>query len=65
MQIIVNSQHIELTGSSIGHLCHQMQLQPQGIAIAVNGTVVPNHSWDSYCLNPNDQVTIIRATRGG
>jgi sulfur carrier protein len=65
MQIIVNSQQIELTGSSIGHLCQQMQLLPQGIAIAVNGTVVPNNSWGSHSLNPNDQVTIIRATRGG
>lgn len=36
-----------------------------GIAIAVNNTIVPKASWESYLLQPNDHVTIIKATQGG
>ena len=37
----------------------------KGIAVAVNGTVVPKAQWDSYELQPNDKVLVIKATQGG
>ena len=36
-----------------------------GIAVAVNETVVPKTNWDSYLLQPNDKVLVIKATQGG
>ena len=37
----------------------------KGIAVAVNETVVPKTNWDSYLLQPNDKVLVIKATQGG
>ena len=37
----------------------------KGIAVAVNETVVPKAQWDSYKLQPNDKVLVIKATQGG
>ena len=37
----------------------------KGIAVAVNETVVPKAQWESYELQPNDKVLVIKATQGG
>jgi sulfur carrier protein len=37
----------------------------KGIAVAVNETVVPKTQWQSYMLQPNDKVLVIKATQGG
>lgn len=37
----------------------------KGIAVAVNETVVPKTQWDSYELQHNDKVLVIKATQGG
>lgn len=37
----------------------------QGIAVAVNNTVVSKTNWNNYELKENDKITIIRATQGG
>jgi sulfur carrier protein len=37
----------------------------KGIAVAVNESVVPKANWDSYVLQPNDKVLVIKATQGG
>ena len=38
---------------------------PRGLAVAVNETVVPRIEWDAHPLQPNDRLTLIRATQGG
>ena len=38
---------------------------PRGLAVAVNDTVVPRAEWDAHPLQPNDRLTLIRATQGG
>ena len=37
----------------------------KGIAVAVNQAVVPKAQWDSYVLQDNDKVLVIKATQGG
>ncbi len=39
--------------------------QSRGIAVAVNNEVVAKANWQSYLLNDNDHITVIRATQGG
>ena len=39
--------------------------RPDGIAIAVNDTVIPRGEWEQYRLRPADKVFVIRATQGG
>lgn len=37
----------------------------KGIAVAVNETIVPKAQWDSYELQHNDKLLVIKATQGG
>jgi sulfur carrier protein len=37
----------------------------QGIAVAINGRVVPRKQWSEYLLNPKDEILVIKATQGG
>jgi len=39
--------------------------QPDGIAIAVNDTVIPKGEWGGYRLKSEDKIFVIRATQGG
>lgn len=36
-----------------------------GIAVAVNGTVVPRTAWMECALRPGDRVEVIHAVQGG
>lgn len=36
-----------------------------GVAIAVNGVVIPKSQWDTFSLNDNDRILLIKATQGG
>ena len=38
---------------------------PRGIAIAVNGEVVPRSAWDATGLRPGDRVEVLTAAQGG
>jgi len=38
---------------------------PQGIAVAVNGSLVPRSQWPACALAAGDAIEIVRATRGG
>jgi sulfur carrier protein len=37
----------------------------RGIAVALNGTVVPRAAWPATRLNPGDSIEIVRARQGG
>jgi sulfur carrier protein len=37
----------------------------KGVAVAVNGSVVPRGDWSSHALAHRDKVLVIRATQGG
>ena len=37
----------------------------RGIAVALNGAVVPRAAWEQTTLKPGDSVEIVRARQGG
>ena len=37
----------------------------RGIAVALNGSVIPRTSWAETALKPGDSVEIVRARQGG
>lgn len=40
-------------------------LDARGVAVAVDGEVVPRASWDSFTLSENARVEVLRAMQGG
>ena len=36
-----------------------------GIAVAINNTVIPKSNWNSYPIQETDDILIISATQGG
>jgi sulfur carrier protein len=39
--------------------------QSKGIALAVNNEIIFKDKWESFKLNNNDRITIIKASQGG
>ena len=37
----------------------------RGVAVAVNGSVVPKSQWETFRIENDDKVEIVRATQGG
>ena len=67
MQIIFNNQHKEIKDKSPVQLLLDEWLgeKQKGIAVAVNGEVIPKTNWSTHLLNNNDEVLLIKATQGG
>lgn len=66
MTIWINQQEQQL-GKAINleQLLILLQYSLNGIAIAVNGIVVPKSQWNQVLVNENDKLLIIKATQGG
>lgn len=68
MELLINQEkrHIDFDAVTIKQLLDiEVPQKQKGIAVAVNTTVIPKSDWNSYHLNPNDEVLIISATQGG
>ena len=66
MKIKVNSKPCDLpANSSISVAIRELDINPAGIAIAVNGIVVPKTVYESHILCDSDVMGIIKAFYGG
>lgn len=67
MEIKVNNDTIQITNDSniLSLLQHLRGEKLNGLAVALNDTVVPRSQWDKTSLNQNDNLLIIQATQGG
>jgi len=67
MEITFNNQvrEIEPPTSILYILNNWIGEKQKGIAVAVNDIVIPKAQWESYQLQQNDAVLVIKATQGG
>ncbi|MCK9402515.1 MAG: sulfur carrier protein ThiS [Chitinophagaceae bacterium] len=67
MEISLNNQIKEIKNACpVQHLLDEWLGEKQkGIAVAVNGHVIPKINWHTHLLNSNDDVLLIKATQGG
>ena len=67
MTVLVNEKPKKLPeASDLGHLLHDIGIEAgKGLAVAVNGTIVPMGRWLDTPLFENDQVLVVQATQGG
>jgi sulfur carrier protein len=66
-EVSINQKKFQLPeGGTLADVLPLLQIaQADGIAIAVNETVVPRGEWAGYVLRGQDRVFVIRATQGG
>lgn len=66
MKIKVNGELVEIAnGATINDLLQQLEMPSVGVAVASQERIVPKKLWNEYKLNPEEQITLIRATCGG
>jgi sulfur carrier protein len=65
MTIRVNGEDEELSAHTLAALLAAKDIQARGIAVAVNGAVVPRAAWAATNLRAGDHVEIVRARQGG
>ena len=65
--IRVNGEDETLGVATLGGLLQAKEIDPhqRGIAVAVNGAVVPRTAWPQTVLQPGDRIEIVRARQGG
>jgi len=50
---------------TLQELINELQVQTNGIAVAVNENVIKKENWTSHKLREKDNVLIIKSTQGG
>ena len=66
MRITLNGNERSTTdGCSVAELVAQVSERTSGIAVAVNGEVVPRGSWSDTVLAAGDRVELVTAVQGG
>jgi sulfur carrier protein len=65
--IHVNGQDEPLAADTLAALLAEKAVDTgqRGIAVAVNGAMVPRAAWAQTTLRPGDSVEIVRARQGG
>ncbi|AEV81716.1 thiamine biosynthesis protein ThiS [Actinoplanes sp. SE50] len=66
MRLTVNGRHqTRVAGCSVAALVAEITDAHRGVAVAVNGTVVPRSTWDRVDLADGDAVEVLTAAQGG
>ena len=65
--IRVNGEEHSLRVGTVEELLRAKEIDPaaRGVAVAVNGTVVPRREWLSTAVRNGDEVEIVRPFAGG
>jgi sulfur carrier protein len=65
--IRINGESEPLAAATLAVLLEEKAVDTgrRGIAVALNGSVVPRAAWAATTLQPGDSVEIVRARQGG
>jgi sulfur carrier protein len=63
---VLNGEGRELTdGATVADAVAAVTEQTRGVAVAVNGEVVPRSRWAQAALSAGDRVEVLTAAQGG
>jgi thiamine biosynthesis protein ThiS len=66
MKTLINGKPVDVAaGATLSDLVAQLELDPRGIAIAVNETVVARSRYTDHALAEDDRIEVIHAVAGG
>lgn len=64
--LLVNGEHRELpAGTTVEDVVAILASSRRGIAVALNGDVVPRSAWAGTVLGAGDRVEVLSAAQGG
>lgn len=68
MELKINNQTKQFAANSLtvqALLDLEIPEKQNGIALAINNTVIPKSDWNSHLIQETDDILIISATQGG
>ena len=66
MKVTVNNKAVELPdGATLAEALTAVAIEPRGIAVALNDTVVPKDKLVATPLSDSDRILVIKAFYGG
>lgn len=66
MELTVNGAGRTVPGdATVADLVREVTPQRRGVAVAVNGEVVPRSGWPATVLRDGDRVEVLSAAQGG
>lgn len=65
MNVRVNGEPRSIVAETVAGLLRELEAPETGVAVAVNGTVVPRSERETRLLGPNDDIEVLRAVGGG
>jgi sulfur carrier protein len=66
MIVMVNGEHRELPEhATVANLVEQLSAPPRGVAVAIDGEVVPRGEWAATTLPDGARVEVVAAIQGG
>jgi sulfur carrier protein len=65
--ILLNGEERPLAAATLAGVLRAQGIaaEARGIAVAVNGAVVPRRAWDSTAVRPGDRVEVVKMVSGG
>ncbi|MGE0561644.1 MAG: sulfur carrier protein ThiS [Flavobacteriales bacterium] len=66
MDIQINNKGIQINSAiSVENLITLQHISGNGIAVAINQSIIPKSEWATTIIKENDNILIITATQGG
>jgi sulfur carrier protein len=66
VKLLANGQPLEIgAGATVDSVLAHLEVGRRGIAVAVNGAVIPQSAWDATYVAEGDRVEVLSAAQGG
>ena len=66
MNVVLNGERADIDdGATVTELVSSLVASRKGVAVAVNGEVVPRSTWNERHLDDGDKVEVLNAVGGG
>ena len=65
MELLVNNKPVCTEATSLSMLAAELSLPEKGVAVAVDGKMVPRALWEETPLSEKANIVIIKAACGG
>ena len=66
MMVTVNGEQRELSaGATVTSLVQELSAPPRGVAVAIDGEVVPRSEWDTTSVADGARLEVVVAVQGG